>query len=83
MEAALADTVRKAVEAAYARSDPFERRRVLMQEWADHLAATRQGDGQRPEEIGREGARTGTMASADVALHSSSSTCRPPLCYSL
>ena len=28
------------VEAAYRRSDLFERRRTLMQEWADYLAAT-------------------------------------------
>ena len=43
MEAALAHTVRNAVEAAYARSDLFGRRRVLMQEWGDHLAATQTG----------------------------------------
>ena len=40
MEAALAHTVRNAVEAAYARSDLFERRRQLMGQWADYLAAT-------------------------------------------
>ena len=28
------------VEAAYRRSDLFERRRTLMQQWADNLAAT-------------------------------------------
>ena len=38
MEAALAHAVRPA-EAPYARSDLFERRRHLMQQWADFLAA--------------------------------------------
>ena len=40
MEAALAHAVRNPVEAAYARSDLFERRRILMQAWADYLAET-------------------------------------------
>ena len=34
LEAALAHVVRNRVEAAYARSDLFERRRVLMDDWA-------------------------------------------------
>lgn len=38
MEAALAHTVRNKVEAAYARSDLFEKRRALMQAWSDYLA---------------------------------------------
>ena len=38
IEAALAHVVRNPVEAAYARSDLFERRRRLMDEWADYLA---------------------------------------------
>ncbi|MDE0260132.1 MAG: tyrosine-type recombinase/integrase [Gammaproteobacteria bacterium] len=37
MEAALAHAVRNRVEAAYARSDLFERRRVLMEQWAEYL----------------------------------------------
>ena len=37
MEAALAHTVRNAVEAAYARSDLFERRRELMRQWDKYL----------------------------------------------
>ncbi len=41
VEAALAHAVRNPVEAAYARSDLFERRRLLMDEWAAYLAATR------------------------------------------
>lgn len=40
MEAALAHTVHNPVEAAYARSDLFERRRRLMQQWADYLVST-------------------------------------------
>ena len=36
-EACLAHTVRNAVEAAYARSDLLERRRGVMQDWADYV----------------------------------------------
>ena len=38
IEAALAHVVRNRVEAAYARSDLFERRGVLMDDWARYLA---------------------------------------------
>ena len=38
IEAALAHVVRNRVEAAYARSDQFERRRILMDDWARYLA---------------------------------------------
>ena len=38
-EAALAHQLGGSVEQAYARSDLFDRRRVLMQKWADHLTA--------------------------------------------
>ena len=38
VEAALAHVVRNKVEAAYARSDLFERRRRLMDDWAAYLA---------------------------------------------
>ncbi len=41
IEAALAHVVRNRVEAAYARSDLFERRRVLMEQWAEFLSAVR------------------------------------------
>ena len=41
VEGALAHTVRDQTEAAYARSDLFERRRHLMDDWADYLAAPR------------------------------------------
>ena len=37
IEAALAHVLRNRVEAAYARSDLFERRRVLMNDWARYL----------------------------------------------
>ena len=38
-EAALAHSLGNATEQAYARSDLFERRRALMQQWADYLAS--------------------------------------------
>ena len=38
MEAALAHTVSNAVEAAYARSDLFDRRRRLMDDWDGYLS---------------------------------------------
>ena len=41
IEAALAHVVQNRVEAAYARSDLFERRRVLMNDWADYLGEER------------------------------------------
>ena len=41
VEAALAHVVRNPVEAAYARSDLFERRRQLMNDWEAYLADTR------------------------------------------
>ena len=46
IEAALAHAVRNRVEAACARSDLFERRRVLMDDWARYLS---QGTGEDPE----------------------------------
>ena len=44
-EAALAHTVRNPIEAAYRRTDLFERRRRLMDDWAAYLA----GGGRDPE----------------------------------
>ena len=41
VEAALAHVVRDKVEAAYARSDLFERRRRLMNDWAAYLGVAR------------------------------------------
>ena len=38
MEAALAHTIKYKAEAAYARSDLFEKRRRLMESWAEYLA---------------------------------------------
>ena len=49
IEAALAHVVRNRVEAAYARSDLFERRRVLMDDWARYLA---QGSGKGRDATG-------------------------------
>ena len=46
IEAALAHVARNRVEAAYARSDLFERQRVLMDDWARYLA---QGRGENSE----------------------------------
>ena len=37
-EAALAHTLGNSTEQAYARSDLFERRRTLMQQWADYVS---------------------------------------------
>jgi integrase len=45
IEAALAHVVPNKVEAAYARSDLFERRRRLMDDWAEYLGAV-----SRPED---------------------------------
>ena len=47
-EAALAHVVRDKVEAAYARSDLFERRRVLMDDWAAYLAGERRDPESEP-----------------------------------
>ena len=51
----LALTVRNAVEAAYARSDLFERRRKAIQQWSDCLAqsgATNATAPERPDNLG-------------------------------
>ena len=39
MEAALARVVRNKAEAAYARSDLFDKRRALMESWSEYLAS--------------------------------------------
>ena len=41
VEAALAHVVQNKVEAAYARSDLFDRRRQLMDDWAAYLSGER------------------------------------------
>ena len=38
MEAALAHTIKNKAEAAYARSDLFEKRRALIESWAAYLS---------------------------------------------
>ena len=45
IEAALAHVVQNKVEAAYARSDLFERRRLLMDDWAAYLSGERRARG--------------------------------------
>ena len=42
-EAALAHVTGNKVEAAYARSDLLDKRRPLMQVWADHLTTPTEG----------------------------------------
>ncbi|MDR3524065.1 MAG: tyrosine-type recombinase/integrase [Acetobacteraceae bacterium] len=44
-EAALAHTVKDKVEAAYRRGDQLEKRRRMMEAWADHCAKPMQADG--------------------------------------
>jgi integrase len=44
VEAALAHTVGDKVEAAYRRTDFFDRRRQLMEEWARHCMSPKRGD---------------------------------------
>ena len=50
IEAALAHVVPNKVEAAYARSDLFERRRLLMDEWAAYVGERGQ-ESERPDAI--------------------------------
>ena len=45
IEAALAHVVQNKVEAACARSELFERRRLLMDDWASYLGRNRSHDG--------------------------------------
>ena len=47
IEAALAHVVQNKVEAAYARSDLFARRRLLMDDWADYLNRTARRNARR------------------------------------
>ena len=44
IEAALAHVVRNQTEAAYARSDLFERRRRLMDDWSSYLGGIHRPD---------------------------------------
>ena len=54
MEAALSHVIRNQVEAAYARSDLFERRCVLMEQWAEFLGAGRKPAGAPNRTTGAE-----------------------------
>ena len=58
IEAALAHVVQNKVEAAYARSDLFDRRRRLMDDWAAYLDGTR-GERQSAAPSGEPDARGG------------------------
>ena len=51
-EAALAHKVRNQIEAAYRRSDLFERRRRLMNDWAAYVAGA--SDVQRVPQVARD-----------------------------
>ena len=59
VEAALVHAVRNPVEAAYARSDLFERRRLLMDDWGAYLAATQPRRPPIEEPVDHGLARTG------------------------
>ena len=58
VEAALAHTVQNASEAAYARSDLFERRRRLMDDWAAYLSGAH---GQVWHDDGNQASRPGVL----------------------
>ena len=51
IEAALAHVVQNKVEAAYARSDLFERRRRLMDDWAEYLDSQHRSDVPPPDTV--------------------------------
>ena len=54
-EAALAHVLGNGTEQAYARSDLFDRRRTLMQQWADFLVGERQAEMERqPQLVGSD-----------------------------
>ena len=67
VETALAHTLGSATEAAYARSDLFERRRELMEAWARHC------------ESGSSVPRTGASSSAHAAYGSTDASAQQPL----
>ena len=55
VEAALAHVVGNQTEAAYARSDLFERRRRLMDEWGAYLGGEGTADAPRRADLRRAG----------------------------
>ena len=59
VEAALAHTVQNPTEAAYARSDLFERRRRLMDDWAAYLSGAH---GQVRHDDGNRASRSGVLS---------------------
>ena len=54
-EAALAHSLGNSTEQAYARADLFERRRTLMQQWADYLTGRSQGKPEQRSSIAGSG----------------------------
>ena len=66
IEAALAHVVQNQVEAAYARSDLFERRRTLMNDWEAYIADTHP---HRPAVEPAEDELAGTAAHSDEIDH--------------
>ena len=52
-EAALAHVVKNKVEAAYARSDLLDRRREVVEAWADYLASERRDPEARTDPLKR------------------------------
>ena len=56
-EAALAHTLENKVEAAYRRTDLFEKRRVLMEQWAKHCEPPRMNGGDLPRKEDQQGPR--------------------------
>ena len=51
-EMALAHAIENKVEAAYRRGDLFEKRRKMMQEWAEYLEGLRAGENADPTRAG-------------------------------
>ena len=78
VEAALAHVVRNPVEAAYARSDLFERRRRLMDDWAAYLGGGRGTEGSRRHDPGAALRRPGCARGSGAAAHRPASAGRVP-----
>ena len=76
-EAALAHLVRNPVEAAYARSDLFERRRRLMNDWAGYIERTSPEQPPAAAEPARQGSRR--QPSVLTTIHDRTEPCLPDL----
>ena len=73
VEAALAHVVKNKVEAAYRRTDLFERRRVLMEDWAGYLAGESRPRASGPAPLIRRGGPPGRLRGMAFELASGSS----------